>query len=263
MASLPPVPGLPPQPLLPLWPLWEPSPLPSSTPHPFISWAQLSSLDLPGAHAASRQPSPGGALSARAPPGGGPALALRSSLSLHPHPPLAPCCLQFSGHLPLSSSRCWSSGPWALVSPLRPGGRWAQPCAARCGLRAWPALQSCPQLCHCAQPQPSRDPQSPHMALSWDPRRLHQPVQEPSLPWGPLPSLLLRSDPPSILAGPHAHPALASRGPGHAQPSPPVSSLCCSLMAHSPHELPSPGQQRSWCGAPCPGSVPALVPHRD
>ena len=50
---------------------------------------------------------------------------LSALLSLHPHPPLAPCCLHFSGHLPLSSSRCWSSGP----------GLWSGPCVlGGCGL---------------------------------------------------------------------------------------------------------------------------------
>ena len=106
------------------------------------------------------------------------------------------------------------------------------------------------------------------MALHWDPCRLHGPVQEPSLPWGPLPSL-----------SPHIrlffHPGLSSRPPSPGLQStwsrtalpacPPASPA--PRWPGSPPSSPAPGS--SALGAvhparvPSPGSVPALVPHRD
>ena len=221
-ALLSPVPGLPPQPPLPLWPFQDSSLQPSSSPHSFISWAQLSSLDLPGAPVASGKLSPRGALSTWAPPGGGPALALRSSLSLHPRPPLAPCCLQFSGHLPSAWLPLLVLGLHALVSPLHPGGLRAQPCAARHGHRARPARSLVPGSATALGPSPVRT----HSHHTWPCTGTHagstglsRSLRCPgvlSLP------CVLTSDSPSIPACRPARPALASRAPGHAQPSLPV-----------------------------------------
>ena len=212
---------------------------------------------------ASRQLSPGGALSTRAPPGRGPAFALCSSLSLHPHLPLAPCCLQFSGHLPLSGSHCWSSGPELWSAPCVLGGCGFSPVVPAVDIEpGWPcslapksaaALGPSPVGTHspCMWPCPGTDAGSTGLS-----RRLHCSGVL-SLP------CVLRSDPLSVLAGPHDCPAPASRAPGHAHPFPPAPKPILLLHGPQPPELSSPGQQCSWCGAPCLGSVHTLVLHCD
>ena len=207
--------------------------------------------------------SPGGDLSTRAPPGGGPGPF--SPLFSVPPPtpssgPLLPPLFRSpalspapaAGPQALGSGQCpafWGAVGSALCCPL-----WTRSLAgpAALPLGSASALGCSPVGTHSPARGPARDP-----------RRLQRPVQEPSLPWGPLPSLLLTSDPPSVLAGPHACPVPASRVPGHAPPSPPVHSLSCSSTARQPPELPSSGQQCSWCCAPFLGSVPALVRHCD
>ena len=55
--------------------------------------------------------------------------------------------------------------PWALVSALRSGELRAQPCAARCGHGAWPALQPCPSALPLHSAAAQSGPTVPHVAL--------------------------------------------------------------------------------------------------